>query len=72
MGLIVLFVSTGLVIYFDLATESSLIGKIMVSGLFMFSMASFFGQTPLNPLVSLLLLVVLSIFIICYWKWHRI
>jgi hypothetical protein len=65
-GIIVLVGSIALVVYFDFATEASWIAKVVVSGLFIFCMASWFGWIAVNPLVRLFLLVALSIFIIFY------
>jgi hypothetical protein len=65
-GFIVLIVSVGLVVWFIFATEASWIGKAVVSGLFIFSFASFFGWIHVNPLIGTFLLVALGIFIIFY------
>lgn len=65
-GLIVLFAGIALVAYFDFATEASWMTKTVVSGLFIFSLASWFGWIAVNSLIGLFLLVALSIFIIFY------
>jgi hypothetical protein len=65
-GFIVLIASVGLIIYFDFATEASAIFKAIVSGIFVFCMACFFGWIPGGSLIGLFLLVALSIFIILY------
>ena len=65
-GIIVLAGSAVLVAYFDFATEASWIAKIVVSALFIFCMASWFGWIAFNPLIRLFLLVALSIYIIFY------
>jgi Ca2+/Na+ antiporter len=70
-GLIVLFGSIGLVAYFDFATEASRIAKIVVSGIFVFSLAIWFGRIAINPLVGLFLLVALSVYITFYQIWQR-
>ena len=70
-GLIVLLASVALVAYFDFATEASWITKVVVSGLFVFSIASCFGWIAVNSLVGLFLLVALSIFIIFYRTWQQ-
>jgi hypothetical protein len=65
-GIIVLIASVALVAYFDFATEASWIAKMVVSGLFIFCLASFFGWIAVNPFIRLFLLPGLSIFIILY------
>jgi len=71
-GLIVLFGSLGLVAYFDFATEASWTTKVVVSGIFIFCLASFLGWIAfVNPLIGLFLLVALSIFITFYRTWQR-
>ncbi len=71
-GLIVLFGSLGLVAYFDFATEASWIAKAVVSGIFVFCLASFLGWiASVSPLIGLFLLVGLSIFITLYRAWQR-
>jgi len=65
-GIIVLVASVALVAYFDFYSKASWIAKAVVSGLFIFCFASWFGWIALNPLIRLFLLVALSIFIIFY------
>jgi len=71
-GLIVLFASVALVAWFDFATRASWIAKAMISGVFIFCMASFFGWIACNPLIRLFLLVAVSIFIIFYRTWQQV
>jgi uncharacterized membrane protein len=70
-GLIVLLGSVALVAYFDFATKALWMAKTMVSGLFLFSFASWHGWVAINPLIGLFLLVALSIFIIFYRAWQK-
>lgn len=70
-GFIVLFGSIALVAYFDFATEASWITKAVVSGLFIFCFASFFGWIAFNWVINLFLLVGLSLFIIFYRAWQQ-
>jgi len=70
-GLIVLVASVALIAYFDFATEATWITKAVVSGIFIFSLASYRGWIAVNSLIGLFLLVALSIFIIFYQTWHR-
>jgi hypothetical protein len=65
-GWIVLVASVALVVYFDFKTRASWITKVIVSGLFLFCVASFFGWIAVHPLIRLFLMVGLSIFIIFY------
>ena len=65
-GIIVLVASIALVVYFDFATEASWIAKVVISGIFIFCMASWFGWIAVNSLIGLFLLIALSIFIIFY------
>ena len=70
-GLIVLFASVALVAYFVFVTDASWIAKVVVSGIFIFCMASRFGWIACNPLVRLFLLVALSVFILFYRTWQQ-
>jgi len=70
-GFIILVASAALVAYFDFATEASWITKAVVSGLFIFCFASFFGWIAFNSLIGLFVLVGLSIFIIFYRLWQQ-
>lgn len=69
-GLIVSIASIALVAYFIFFTEASWVGKGVVSGLFIFSFASYSGWIPVRPLIGLFLLVGLSISIIFYRAWQ--
>ena len=61
-----------LVARFVIFTEVSGVGKGVVFGLYIFSLASYSGWIPVNGLVGTLLMVGLSIFIIFYLKWHKL
>lgn len=66
-GLVILFGSIGLVAYFDFVTRASWVAKVIVSGIFIFSLESYLGRLhAINSLVGSFLLVALSIFIIFY------
>ena len=70
-GLIVLVASIALVAYFDFATKARWIAKAVVSGIFLFSLASYRGWIGVNSLIGLFLLVALSTFIIFYRAWQQ-
>lgn len=70
-GFIVLFASIALVAYFDFATEATWLTKSLVSGLFIFCFATFFGWIAFNSLINLFLLVGLSTYIIFYRAWQQ-
>jgi len=65
-GFIVLFGSVVLVAYFVFATDASWIAKVLVSGVFIFGIASVFGWIAVNSLIGLFVLVGLSVFILFY------
>jgi len=70
-GLIVLFTSVALIAYFVFMTDACWITKVVVSGIFIFCLASRFGWIACDPLVTLFLLVALSVFIIFYRTWQQ-
>jgi heme O synthase-like polyprenyltransferase len=70
-GFIVLAAGAALVLWFDFATEASWIGKAVVSGLFLFALASMFGWVAVNPLIGWLLLAALGIFVVFYRIWRQ-
>ena len=59
-GIIVLVAGLALVVYFDFATEASWVAKVVITGIFIFCMASWFGWIAVNPLIGLFLLVSLA------------
>ncbi len=70
-GLIILFGSIALIVYFDLVTEAAWVTKVIVSGFFIFSLALTLGwlhyvDSFAARVVGRFLLVAVSIFIIFY------
>jgi hypothetical protein len=75
-GLIILFGSISLIVYFDFVTEASWAAKIIVSGIFIFSLALYLGWLPyidgrIGIVIGRFLLVGVSIFIIFYRTWEQ-
>jgi hypothetical protein len=70
-ALIVVLASIALVAYFVFVTEASWITKAVVSGIFIFCMASRFGWIACSPLVSQFLLIALNVFILVYRTWEQ-
>ena len=75
-GLIILFGSIALIIYFDLVTEASWLAKAIVSVIFFFSLALYLGwlhyiDSIAARVVGRFLLVGVSIFIIFYRTWEQ-
>jgi len=70
-GLIAIFASVLLVLYFVFLTEASWIIKAVVSGIFIFCTTSFFGWVVCNPLVTLFLRVGLCVFIVFYRTYQQ-
>jgi hypothetical protein len=68
--LIIWIAGAALVAHFDFATEASWMTKAIVSGLALFSIATYFGWIPVRSLVGMILLLAVSIFIIFYRMIH--
>ena len=65
-GIIVWIAGAALVVHFTFATEASRVTKAVVSGLAIFSFATYFGWVPVRSLAGMFLLLSVSIFIIFY------
>lgn len=65
-GTIALIACAVLVAYFNFSSKASWIARAVVSGLFIFCWASFYGWIAVKPLIALFLLVALGIFIVFY------